>query len=144
MNPFGDAKPRDASEYEARKAAERAAARAEADRKRELDREKKKGGAEKPETPGGNWRDNAAPVAPRGGVRGGGGADRSERGGRGGGAAGRGPRAEGDAERAPARDRAVAAEKKEDAPKAPKAVAKEPAKKPAKVNMFDLLGEEDD
>ena len=87
MNPFGDAKPRDASEYEARKAAERAAARAEADRKRELDREKKKNGAEKPETPGGNWRDNAAPVAPRGGVRGGG--RRSQVSARGGGARGR-------------------------------------------------------
>lgn len=128
-NPFGDAVPRDEAAYEAKKAAERAA-RAE-ERKKEQE-EKKKKAADKPETPGGNWRDNAAPVQPRG--RGGGGGDRGARSG----GAGRGGGRDGDRERGPPRERAAAdAETKavSSAPpaKAPKAPAPPEAKKPAKV-----------
>jgi len=151
-NPFGNAAPRDEAAYQAKKAAERAA-RAE-ERKKEPE-EKKKSAAEKPDVPSGNWRDNAKPVEPSGGGRGGG-----ERGGpgggRGGAAAGRGG---GDRERTkdgpprerdgPPRERAPAEKKAEVKPvkappvKAPEAPKPEP-KKPGKANLFELLGEEDD
>ena len=130
-NPFGNAAPRDEAAYEAKKAAERAA-RAE-ERKKEQE-EKKKNAPERSDVPSGNWRDNATPVAPRGGGRGAGAG--GERGGRGGAAAGRGG---GDRERTrdgPPRDRAPAEKKAEAKPpvKAPKAEAPKPEpKKPAKV-----------
>ena len=143
-NPFGNAAPRDEAAYQAKKAAERAA-RAE-ERKKEPE-EKKKSAAEKPDVPSGNWRDNAKPVEPSGGGRGGG-----ERGGpgggRGGAAAGRGG---GDRERTkdgpprerdgPPRERAPAEKKAEVKPvkappvKAPEAPKPEP-KKPGKVQAF--------
>jgi len=132
-NPFGDAAPRDEAAYEAKKAAERAA-RAE-ERKKEQDDRKKK--ADRPEAPGGNWRDNAAPSQPRG--RGAGGADR---GGRGGGAAGRGGARDGERERGPPRDRAPAEAKAEAAPpaaRAPKTSAPPEPKKPAKVVSLSVV-----
>jgi hypothetical protein len=141
-NPFGDAVARDEAAYQEKKRAERAA-RAEERKKEQEDKDKKKDAV-----PAGNWRDEAAPPAPKAGRNGGGG------GGAGVGAAGdrrRGDkkeRGDGDRERG-GKDRAAPPKpdksKEQPVARAPKVVAApEPKKEAAKVNMFDLLGEEED
>ena len=146
-NPFGNAAPRDEAAYDAKKAAERAA-RADDRKKEQDDRQKNKIDTKpdtKPETPGGNWRDNAAPAVPRGGGRGAGGADRVITVGGGGPRTGGDPRPGGPRDGAPQRG----AEKKVETKPPPAAAAKAPrtvpgpkqAKpaKPAKVCLLPSL-----